>query len=57
MTQVQFVRDYRGKLTKEQFYQAGAVAEVDDATAAELVERQAVVILTRTVAPVLKAKR
>ena len=37
MTQVQFVRDYRGKLTKEQFYQAGAVAEVDDATAAELV--------------------
>ena len=57
MTQVQFVRDYRGKLTKERFYQAGAVAEVDDATAAELIERQAVVILTRTVAPVLKAKR
>lgn len=38
MTQVKFLVDYRGKLTEEQFYQAGAIADFDAAIAARLVE-------------------
>ena len=57
MTQVQFVRDYRGKLTGERFYQAGDIAEFADSDAVALVERQAVKVLpARTVAPAAKQK-
>ena len=39
MTTVKFLMDYRGKLTKEQFYQQGQTAKVEDTAAAELVRR------------------
>lgn len=35
---VQFLVDYRGKLTKENYYTAGAVAEFDAATAQALID-------------------
>lgn len=38
MMTVKFLVDYRGKLTNEQYYLAGTVAEFDKETAAALVE-------------------
>lgn len=39
MQKILFTSDYRGSLTAERFYEAGAVAEFDDETAAEIVKR------------------
>jgi len=36
--QVQFLVDFRGKLTREDFYTAGAVVEFDPATAQALID-------------------
>lgn len=37
MIQVRFVKDYRGVLTGEQFYEMGAVVSFEDTTARQLV--------------------
>lgn len=34
---IEFTQDYRGKLTREQYYQAGAIVEFDEPVAAQLI--------------------
>ena len=36
---VQFQRNYRGKLTQEQFYQVGDVVELEDTAAQRLIQQ------------------
>jgi hypothetical protein len=41
MTKVKFLMDYRGALTEELYYQAGAVVEIEnDEAAAQLVKQK-----------------
>ena len=40
---IQFSRDYRGKLTKEIFYEAGSEVEFDDETATKIISEFAAV--------------
>lgn len=40
---IQFSRDYRGKLTKEVFYEAGSEVEFDDETATKIIGESAAV--------------
>ena len=53
--QVQFLQDYRGKLTGERFYQAGDATEFDESTARQLAERNIIKIASAPVGG--KAKR
>ena len=56
-----FLVDYRGRLTRENYYTAGAVVEFDDATAQALIdEGRAVAVApepTPEIAPAQPAKR
>lgn len=59
---VQFLVDYRGKLTREDYYTAGMVVEFDAATAQALIdEGRAVAVPAPVIAPALsrqpKSKR
>jgi hypothetical protein len=38
MTEIRFLADFRGKLTKENFYTAGTVASFDHGVAVQIVE-------------------
>lgn len=49
MALVEFLSDYRGELTKEQYYEAGAAATIDDQAARTLARRGIVKLV-----PVLK---
>lgn len=42
---IQFSRDYRGKLTKEIFYTAGAIIDFEDGPAANLIAEGAAVVV------------
>ena len=42
---IQFSRDYRGKLTREIFYEAGTIIEFDDGAAANIVAEGAAVVV------------
>lgn len=42
---IRFSRDYRGKLTKEIFYEAGSEVEFDDETAMQIVSEFAAVVV------------
>ncbi len=41
MTEIRFTRDYRGKLTQEQYYVAGTVVSLDDSAATQIVAEDA----------------
>lgn len=58
MVKVIFLQDFRGKLTKEQFYQAGDVAEFDGGIAQQLLEEKRVALApTEPVEPERKTRR
>lgn len=42
MVKVRFVQDFRGKLTKEQFYLTGEIAEFEASTAQALLDEKRV---------------
>lgn len=42
---IQFSRDYRGKLTREIFYQAGTIIDFDDGPASSIVAEGAAVVV------------
>ena len=42
MVRVVFLQDFRGKITKEIFYQAGAIVEFESATAQQLLDEKRV---------------
>ena len=48
---VQFLVDYRGKLTKETYYTAGTVVEFDAATAQALIDEGRATAVSPTPAP------
>lgn len=37
MTEIRFLRDYRGKLTQEYFYEAGSTGQFDPAVASQII--------------------
>lgn len=57
MITVKFVQDFRGKLTKEQFYRAGDVASFDVVTAQALLDERRVVTVDSVVEPIAEAIR
>lgn len=45
---IQFSRDYRGKLTREIFYQAGMIIDFDDGPASNIIAEGAAVVVEPT---------
>jgi hypothetical protein len=42
---IQFSRDYRGKLTNENYYTAGTIVDLDDGPAANIVAEGAAIVV------------
>lgn len=55
MIRIRFLTDYRGRLTQERYYLAGAEASIDDAPAQELVKRKLAEVVTA--APAKRARK